>query len=502
MTLGLNRFIRHRLAPGVGAWAAWAAWAAIFAATSDAGLFPFDDSYITLAAARNLLERGTLAVDPAAPWFGITSPLHVILTALVGALVGVEAAARLVGVAAHLALVLGADRLARTWSGDERAGGIAALGCAVSGFFALHSQNGLETTFFAALAVWVFALHRRDAERRRVSFVRALVVASAILTRPEGWLILLVTDVGAGIAAIFRREGRAFARALVGGSLALVLAAPLLLIQLSSTMSLFPTTAAAKAAFFQLVAGDRALRSAGSVVLGLFKVFGRHAPWTILAALALVGRSRVRAGPAVAFAALFFALYAARFPAGLQMYWIRYAMPVLALLIVAGAVGLSRRIDGPRRRVVLAVMTGFVAWDAAAGLVHYRGDVAQVRDAVIPTVRWLDENADAGDLVAAHDIGALWYFGRARVMDTVGLTDPIVARANARDIHKRLLWEEIRKREPVWLIMFDAWNRTFFRLDAAIESGVLEKAWESRPGPRPDQRYIVYRCRWEKSELP
>ena len=107
----------------------------VFAFTrgAPAGVFPFDDSYISLAAARNVAEHLELSVVRGRPLQGITSPLHVLLVGLLGAIFGsVEPAARLLSLAAFLFAALGAALYAGRVAGDRRAfvlaGGLCVLG--------------------------------------------------------------------------------------------------------------------------------------------------------------------------------------------------------------------------------------------------------------------------------------------------------------------------------------------------------------------------------------
>jgi hypothetical protein len=45
---------------------------------------------------------------------------------------------------------------------------------------------------------------------------------------------------------------------------------------------------------------------------------------------------------------------------------------------------------------------------------------------MVETARWISANTAPGDLIAAHDIGAMGYFGQRRLVDLAGLVSPEV----------------------------------------------------------------------------
>ncbi|MCL4236154.1 MAG: hypothetical protein KJ042_16740, partial [Deltaproteobacteria bacterium] len=323
-----------------------------FFITRDRGLFPFDDSYITLAAARNVAQRGVLAVVPDQPWRGVTSPLHVGLVASFGRFVGIEAAARVVGIASHAVLVILAAFLAFAWTGnatpatDRRAAAWwAAILTTTSGSLTLHSLSGMETTQFVALALASFAAHAltlRESAHAWHRVLRALLTAGAIATRPEGFLIAVACWGDDAWRAIRGRTPRTIGALAVEAAFVCALVAPFAFAYHAHSGVWWSDTGAVKAAFFRLDTDDRALRSTGAYLGGIARFAIRHAPFVAFAIFAWRrgGVSRVALRAPIAFAALFYA-GAAVFPAGLQMYWLRYHMPALALLLPVAAIGLA-----------------------------------------------------------------------------------------------------------------------------------------------------------------
>jgi hypothetical protein len=77
------------------------------------------------------------------------------------------------------------------------------------------------------------------------------------------------------------------------------------------------------------------------------------------------------------------------------------------------------------------------AWLVATGLVlvifwavygarAYADDVQFIETEMVATARWVKAHTRPDDLIAAHDIGALGYFGERRLLDMAGLVSPEV----------------------------------------------------------------------------
>ncbi len=60
------------------------------------------------------------------------------------------------------------------------------------------------------------------------------------------------------------------------------------------------------------------------------------------------------------------------------------------------------------------------------GAYAYARDVAVIESEMVDTARWVSDNVPPQALVAAHDIGALGYFGEHDLVDLAGLVSPEV----------------------------------------------------------------------------
>ena len=131
--------------------------------------------------------------------------------------------------------------------------------------------------------------------------------------------------------------------------------------------------------------------------------------------------------PAV-WAAVHLAVYAVQLPATYQHG--RYFLPLLPVLIGYGAYGyavLRRRGETllPARIVLRALGVSAAALAAVflwIGARQFVRDVQTIEE-IVAASKWIRDNTPADTVVAAHDIGALGFWGERRIVDLGGVTD-------------------------------------------------------------------------------
>jgi hypothetical protein len=178
--------------------------------------------------------------------------------------------------------------------------------------------------------------------------------------------------------------------------------------------------------------------------------------------LAVVSSVREKAwsdlGPAV-WAAMYVALFALLLPVSYQHG--RYQIPVIPVLVILGWQGIRQAVRGaatPAVRVLtrtwafatIAVTMAFVVIGARA----YAADVALIETEMVEPARWIAAHTEPQALVAAHDIGALGFFGERQVLDLAGLAEADVIpflRDEAR------LAEYMTERGADYLMTFPGW---------------------------------------------
>jgi hypothetical protein len=131
----------------------------------------------------------------------------------------------------------------------------------------------------------------------------------------------------------------------------------------------------------------------------------------------------------------------------------------MMVLGVQGLLGWIRlRAREPVRRVVsrawlisIVIVTGGF-WFLGARA--YGQDVAIIESEMVASAHWISENTEMDAIVAAHDIGALGYFGDRDVLDLAGLVDAEVIPI-LRDEEALAEWLDTRQAD--YLMTFPGW---------------------------------------------
>jgi hypothetical protein len=129
-------------------------------------------------------------------------------------------------------------------------------------------------------------------------------------------------------------------------------------------------------------------------------------------------------------------LYALRLPVTYQ--YGRYFIPAMPVYFVLGLAGTIRLVLDLRTRRWLqpwpwllarvGILSGVGVWLAffAIGAERYAQDVAIIETEMVAAAQWTAANTPPGALIAAHDIGAMGYYGNRRLLDLAGLVSPEV----------------------------------------------------------------------------
>jgi hypothetical protein len=125
-------------------------------------------------------------------------------------------------------------------------------------------------------------------------------------------------------------------------------------------------------------------------------------------------------------------LYALRLPVTYQHgRYVMPCMPVYLLLCLVGMSGWSVPAEAVAWRRVVG-KTWAISWIAITlvffvlGARAYAWDVAIIESEMVDTAHWIAENTEPQALIAAHDIGALGFYGDRRLLDLAGLVSPMV----------------------------------------------------------------------------
>jgi hypothetical protein len=106
-------------------------------------------------------------------------------------------------------------------------------------------------------------------------------------------------------------------------------------------------------------------------------------------------------------------------------------MPVMPVIFLLGLVGMLRtaRINSKkvRERIVSRTWAGITALSLVGfwffGARAYAYDVGVINTEMVRAALWVKENTAFESIIAAHDVGALGYFGERQIRDLAGLVE-------------------------------------------------------------------------------
>ena len=391
--------------------------------------FPLDDAWIHQTYARNLALRGEWAFNPGKPSGGSTAPLWSALLAI-GFLVKLAPYAwtYLLGAIALWAISLLGENMLQKLVPDYHprfpwAGALLAL----EWHLVWAAASGMETLLYALLLTAVLVLIIYGSQKY---FGIGLFIGLTVWVRPDG-----ITLLGPAVLVILLCQPSWSKRLRSLLNIGLGFGSPFalyLLFNLIVSGHPWPNTFYAKQAeyasylnlpFLERL-GSEALQpliGAGVVLLPVVVITilnaVRRRNWGILAATAwLVG---------------FLMLYAWLLPVTYQHG--RYVIPVMPVYFLLGLAGFLEFIMKRLSRLGWIIPT---IWKLTIGVIlvvfwgrgafAYAQDVAVIESEMVDTARWVSVHAPPGALVAAHDIGALGYFGKHELVDLAGLISPEV----------------------------------------------------------------------------
>ncbi len=430
----------------------------LFAARREFGLgFPLDDAWIHQTYARNLVDLRTWTFQPGPTSGGSTSPLWTTLLA-VGAAFGLDPrtwAYVLGGVALFFTGLLSREWLSRRLS-DPAWAWTAGVVVVLEWHLAWAGLSGMETILQALLVVAVFLL--LEARRSAPVAVGALI-GLGMWIRPDAvtlivpliWLLAWDPEPISDRVRILILTGLGMA----------MLVAPYLAFNRLVGGEWWPTTFYAKQAEYAVLRQSPiATRLLAEFIQPMIGVGIMLLPGLVLAAWHAIRSRKLGSLAPLVWAVVFMSMYALRLPVTYQHG--RYVIPTVPVILVVGLDGLvssgwplGRR--GRRRMTALAwpasvggVLLGF--WLLGAGA--YARDVSIIETEMVAASRWIATHTEPDAVVAAHDIGALGYYGGRPILDLAGLVSPDVIPI-LRD--EGSLAEYLNRNNADYLMTFPGW---------------------------------------------
>ena len=423
--------------------------------------FALDDAWIHQTYARNLAQGLGFAFVPGQPSAGSTSPLWTLMLS-VGYFMHVPYLAwayllgtALLGLTGWLTFRLAAGLMPE----HPGAAWLAGLVVAAEWHMVWAAVSGMETLLFAALALAAFVI-----PPRRAGWL-GIAAGVSILARPDGLTLLPFILARVALAAWNERSRLVIGVVRLGAGFAVIFL-PYLVFNYALAGSIWPNTFYAKQAEYAVLRQLPLLQRIWMVTLQPF--VGAQA--LLLPGLGVMAWKGVRERRwetllPLLWAGAFLAAYVLRLPATYQHG--RYLMPVIPVLAglgVGGTAGwlrlqaaLGTGISLPRlasRAWLLAFLVVFAAfWGLGARA--YQSDVQIIESEMVQTAWWINANTQPSDLIAAHDIGALGYFGGRRILDMAGLISPDVIPLMGNDLG---LTDWLLASHATYLVIAPGWD--------------------------------------------
>ena len=288
--------------------------------------------------------------------------------------------------------------------------------------------SGMETSLYIFLITLFFVLLIITP---RNTLVLGLIVGASIWVRPDGMTLLFPLFLTVLLTTSTNQEK--FKNILKIGLGFCLLTLPYLLFNYAVSGSVMPNTFYAKqteyAALQSIPIYQRFIEQSIQPITGVGIVV---LPVMLLGIYNAIHDRNWALISSFVWLLTFTGLYAIRLPVTYQHG--RYEMPVIPIFLLLGSIAGAEWLAKPVPKGINRILR--TSWILSCGLIcaaffalgawTYAKDVAFIDSAMVDTAVWVAENLPSSDLIAAHDIGALGYFGSHRLLDLAGLISPDV----------------------------------------------------------------------------
>jgi arabinofuranosyltransferase len=431
-----------------------------------------DDAFISLRYVRNALEGYGLVYNIGEKVEGFTSPLHILLTYILGRFgLNLVLASKILGVMSFL-LILGCLCI---WGSIRKTGQFLDLPSFVVTFsivitsFSLtfFAITGMETVIFSCLTLLVFV----DATRLEITFRSISLIFIAFLCRPEGitflpWIMLAifwVRKADSRLAISSKKNILYFKQSEIWAIGAFLLAvATFEFVRWMYYGALLPNTFFAKAPW-TMESGTThwSLKGLGSIIYFFSASGGVLGVLLFLAALA---RKQDSMGILLLVSALTLSqLFFQKFAGSDWMIGARYLIPVLPVWAIGLGVSIVvldilKPLSRLLRCAAVSVIVIMVATMNFSDTRQFLRNIQNYPNNVQASVglrqigSWIKQNVPQDYRVRNWRIGAIGYYCDNPIIDTWGLVNKEVARlrfqASSEDEGNRLVLANVEKMRP------------------------------------------------------
>jgi hypothetical protein len=426
--------------------------------------YPLDDAWIYQTYARNLSQLGEWSFIPGSESGGSTGPFWVVLIAI-GYYMSLDhlfwayllGSINLVGVG--ILGMLGFKLLQPDWKKWSLYAGLTFV---LEWHLIWAAVSGMETMLFAFIILLTLVWLLRPKIRPTEWFFLGILIGMSVWIRPDG--ISLLGPAGLVIITQKNTPSQRKLKNMLHFLLGILL--PVIwyfVFNHITSGSLWPNTFYAKQAeYAELRESPLLLRLYRQFVVLLPGIASILLPGFILSIIQAVKLKKWALLSSAIWTIGYISLYAIRLPVIYQHG--RYILPALPVFILIGAAGsipwiLSRLEDQKmvwriisKVWLISGISILFLFW--ILGAKTYAEDVAIIESEMVETAKWIQEKTDTEALIAAHDIGALGYFGQREIVDLAGLITPDVI-PFIRD--ERSIANYLDSKNVDYLMTFPAW---------------------------------------------
>ena len=420
--------------------------------------FPLDDSWIHQTYARNLVELGEWSFIPGKPSSGSTSPLWIILLTPAYFLnISPIVWTNILGWLLLWGIGIMSMMLFEQYNPRKKRYSIwVGIGMVCEWHLIWAAGSGMETLLFALILLIPFL----DISHHRYTwFINGLLVGVTIWIRPDGIILFLPIFLFIWIKeTIIKKKIISMISCFVG---VLLLFIPYLMFNQTLSGDWWPNTFYAKQTEYAVLReSSLILRYLRQFMLPLVGVGVLLLPGFIMFCIGIIRNRKWQNIPPVVMFLCYLGAYAWRLPVTYQHG--RYIIPVMPLFFIMGIsglveyyhVGLAKMITRVLYKSWIissaAILIGFFILGAQA----YAKDVGFIQSEMVATAKWIQNNTEPEAIIAAHDIGALGYWGKREILDLAGLITPEVI-PFIRDEHR--IQKYLDDHQTDYLMTFPNW---------------------------------------------
>ncbi|MCP4542621.1 MAG: hypothetical protein GY832_36325 [Chloroflexi bacterium] len=489
--------------------------------TNGQGGVPLDDAWIHFQFARNLAQGDGLSFNPGEPTSGSTSPLWTLLLTVIYLMGGdFPIAGQLLSGACFLATLAATYALSKRLTDDGWVAWLAGIVVAVNGRMVWAGLSALETCLFAALSLLAINAHLDDRAACRYRLRTAALFGLAALSRPEGYLLFLLSLANyiwnnlhithhipramrhiSRLAIFITRITYHISSIFLPTALFAVIVFPYLIFSLRTSGHLLPNTYHAKTVV------------AFSFDLDFVSVAARYLildnplmlPLYVLGIGMLLQRATLlslwSAGLPLVYA--FLVDYTMLYQHG------RYLMPLISCNVIVSVVGLLEARRLARKRgwrwrgspAILAVLVSLLiiagtAWRLPTMVNLYAWNVDNINQMHVALGRWAAENTPPGATLALNDIGAIAYFSERPVIDLAGLITPEVVPILHSPNRDALLVNFMAERDVAYAIILPDWFPDLAARDDVLKE--VHRVTLERNTIVGGETMVVYQADWRR----